>query len=43
MQICKLVFPDLPTEKRYITCISLKWYEILFFLEEFISEVYEIN
>ena len=23
--------------------ISLKWYEILFFLEEFISEVYEIN
>ena len=38
MQICKLVFPDLPTEKDII---SLKWYEI--FLEEFISEVYEIN
>ena len=40
MQICKLVFPDLPTEKDII---SLKWYEIFFFFEEFISEVYEIN
>ena len=40
MQICKLVFSDYPQKKDII---SLKWYEILSFLEEFISEVYEIN
>ena len=39
MQICKLVFPDLPTEKRYL--IEMVWNFVV--LEEFISEVYEIN
>ena len=42
MQICKLIFPDLPTEKRYYLIYSYVFF--FFFLEEeFISEVYEIN
>ena len=36
----QISIPGFTTEKRYI---SLKWYEMCFFLEEFISEVYEIN